>query len=100
MLVGSQPSWPFLTLVSDACQTSHRPDQLRAARLLHDLAAGPDGHVIEMCGIPVTPRIAFDAMIELAAVALHRRGSHVQEPPEDVANALADTLDILEATCP
>lgn len=76
------------------------PDQLRAGRLLHDLAAGADEHVIEMSGITVTTRIAFDAMIELAAVALHRRGSHVQEPPEDVATALADTLDVLEATCP
>lgn len=76
------------------------PEQLRAARLLLDLATGPGGHVIEMCGISVTTRIAFDALIELAAVALHRRGSHVQEPPEDVATALADTLDVLEATCP
>lgn len=76
------------------------PDQLRAAQLLHDLTEGPDEDVIEMCGINVTTRIGFDAMIELAAVALHRRGSHVQEPPEDVATALADTLDVLDAACP
>lgn len=77
-------------------------EQLRAQRLLLDLAHDPDEQV-ELCGITVTHRIGFDAMVELLAAALHSRGTRPLDPTEptsEVATGLADTLLVLGTTNP
>ncbi|WNB85785.1 TniQ family protein [Cellulomonas sp. ATA003] len=78
------------------------PAQSRAQRLLLDLARRPD-ETFEVCGITATRRIAFDAMVELTTGPLHSRGAgflDLAEPPDEIATALADTLDVLDATSP
>lgn len=77
-------------------------EQSRAQRLLLDLARDPDD-TIELCGVTITRRIGFDAMLELLAAALHDRGTRfldLSEPTAEIAAGLADTLIVLETTDP
>lgn len=77
-------------------------EQSRAQRLLLDLALDPDDS-IELCGVTITHRIGFDAMVELLAATLHDRGTRfldMSEPTAEVAAGLADTLIVLETTNP
>ncbi|PZP15680.1 MAG: hypothetical protein DI611_08285 [Brachybacterium faecium] len=74
----------------------------RAQRLLFDLAHDPDDP-IKLCGITVTRRIGFDAMVELLAAALHDRGARfldLSEPTSEIALGLADTLLVFESADP
>ncbi|GAP80361.1 hypothetical protein Y09_3219 [Brachybacterium sp. SW0106-09] len=76
--------------------------QARAQRLLLELARDPD-EPIELCGITITRRIGFDAMVELLAAALHDHGSSFHDlsvPTAEIAAGLADTLIVLEVTDP
>lgn len=77
-------------------------EQSRAQRLLLDLARDPDEEV-ELCGVTITRRIGFDAMVELLAAALHDRGTRfldLSEPTTEIAAGLADTLLVLNASDP
>lgn len=75
-------------------------EQSRAQRLLLDLARDPDD-LIELCGVTITRRIGFDAMVELLAAALHDRGTRLLDlsgPTAEIAAGLADTPIVLETT--